>query len=170
MVFSIRKVLPAEADEYVACHVACWLAAYRGIIPDSYLDAMPAEAGQRAESMRRSLLDPGDERFYCADADGRIVGRLVFGCSRDLDRPAAGEVMAIYLLPEFWGQGHGRQLMDFAVASLKAEGYREVLLWVLAENARARRFYERYGFKADGASKLIDLGRPLVEVRYLLES
>ena len=170
MVFSIRKVLPAEAYEYAACHVACWLAAYRGIIPDDYLDDMPAEVGPRAESLRRSLLDPGDERFYCADDDGRMVGRLVFGCSRDPDKPAAGEVMAIYLLPEFWGQGFGRLMMDFAIASLKAEGYREVLLWVLAENTRARRFYERYGFKADGVSKLIDLGRPLVEVRYLLGS
>jgi len=167
MNFSINKVLPEEAYEYAACHIACWQSAYKGIVPDGYLENMQKEIEQRAERTKKNLAESPDS-FYCAKLENRIVGVLIFSKSRDEDKPDAGEVGAIYLLAEFWGKGYGRQMMDFAIETLKNAGYHEIILWVLEENHRARRFYEKYGFIFDGTKKEIILGKSLTEVRYML--
>lgn len=77
-----------------------------------------------------------------------------------------GEVYAIYLAPAAWSTGTGRALMDAALAGLRADGYRRVVLWVLTGNARARRFYHKAGFAPDGATNiLVGLGG-VEELRY----
>jgi len=53
------------------------------------------------------------------------------------------------------------------VAALRESGYREVILWVLEDNPRARRFYEREGWALDGGRKEDEfLGVQVTEVRY----
>ena len=52
---------------------------------------------------------------------------------------------------------------------LAAVGFRAVSLWVLEGNRRARAFYERWGFRTDGARQVIDLGRAVPEIRYYLQ-
>jgi GNAT superfamily N-acetyltransferase len=58
----------------------------------------------------------------------------------------------LYTLASEWGRGTGPALMHAALTSLRQHSYLEAVLWVLAENARARRFYERCGFVEDAAS------------------
>jgi len=169
MELTIRKVLPEDAYNYTACHIACWQAAYRGIIPDGYLDNMQNEQDSRTERLTAALLDPGDDEFYCAEYEGRIVGRLIICKSRSEDKPDAGEIIAIYLLKEFWDKGYGRKLMDYILDRLRVLGYREVILWALEENKRARRFYEKCGFTLDEARAEIVIEKPLAEVRYSLK-
>jgi RimJ/RimL family protein N-acetyltransferase len=83
-------------------------------------------------------------------------------------------VYAIYVDPDRWSTGTGRALMDTAVAHLHDAGFVEIRLWVLDDNPRARRFYERAGFRADGVTKVdtFDAGgrfeTEAVEVRYAL--
>ena len=69
------------------------------------------------------------------------------------DRLQGGEIYAIYVDPQHWGTGAGRALMAAALSHLAGEGLSPVRLWVLADNHRARRFYERHGFTADGTTK-----------------
>jgi ribosomal protein S18 acetylase RimI-like enzyme len=88
----------------------------------------------------------------------------MYGPSRDDDIPGT-EVYAIYVLPEEFSTGMGRALMAAAVAELP--GAAEVGLWVLADNPRARRFYERFGFTLSGRSKTLP-HPPLQEVHYRL--
>jgi RimJ/RimL family protein N-acetyltransferase len=58
-------------------------------------------------------------------------------------------------------------LIAATVANLTGTGYRDATLWVLVDNARARRFYSRAGWAQDGAAKTDDRdGFPLFEVRY----
>ncbi|MCL2030311.1 MAG: GNAT family N-acetyltransferase [Oscillospiraceae bacterium] len=162
----IRKARPEDAHPYAANHVACWQAAYQGILPDEYLNAMPVE--KMAERNRQTLSDPGLCRYYCVEQDGRMIGRLITCESCDEDKSNAGEIAAIYLLDAFWGKGYGRKLMDFALADLTSQGYDEAILWVLEPNHRARRFYEKCGFALDGAQKEIHIGQPHTELRYTL--
>jgi RimJ/RimL family protein N-acetyltransferase len=56
--------------------------------------------------------------------------------------------------------------MDRVIARTSAAGYRDIVLWVLEENARARRFYERAGYSADGATNVLDRLGGVLEVRY----
>lgn len=64
-----------------------------------------------------------------------------------------GEVYALYVLPDLIGQGIGRRLLGEAHAQMKSQGFEASALWVLYDNQRARRFYERAGYQADGAAQ-----------------
>ena len=39
----IRKAVPEDANDYAACVISCWQSAYRGIVPDDYLNNMSAK-------------------------------------------------------------------------------------------------------------------------------
>ena len=165
----IRKVLSEEAYKYTSLHIACWQDAYKGIIPEYYLTHMIEETEDRTERMRKSLVNPGESKFYCVEIDNEMIGRLIICKSRDIDKPDAGEVAAIYLLKKYWNKGYGQRIMSFALEELKNDGYTEVILWVLAENRRAIRFYEKCGFALESnTNKIFDAGIPLEEVRYTL--
>ena len=167
MGISINKVLPRNAYDYTLCHISCWRSAYKGIVPDEVFDNMSAEIEQRVERCKKALNDP-DYEFYYAEYENRMVGRLIIGKSRDQDKPDAGEIQAIYLIEEFWDKGYGKEMLNFAFEQLKNMGFNEIILWVLEENKRGRRFYERNGFVLDGAKKEMEFGKTLVCLRYVL--
>jgi GNAT superfamily N-acetyltransferase len=167
----IRKALPDDAYNYASCHISCWVSAYKGIVTDEFLSNMPGELEQRGERYRQAFADPGSGEYYCLLDAERMIGFFFFNKSGDEDKPHAGEVIAIYLLEEYWGKGYGRKMMDYAVECLKHSGHSEVILWTFEQNNRARRFYERYGFTFDGNKKeMTNWGSPLILVRYVLKA
>lgn len=113
-----------------------------------------------------NTLEPRTETWRCllarealttlvAESGGRIVGLAALGPARDddLDPTAVGELAAMYVDPRDWGLGHGRALHAAAVDRLRAGGFGEAILWVLDANSRAREFYERHGWRLDGAEE-----------------
>jgi hypothetical protein len=81
------------------------------------------------------------------------------------------EIQAIYVDPDRFGRGIGRTLLGRAMDELRATGFRDVVLWVLEGNDRARRFYEAAGWRTDGGTKLESMeGADLSEVRVLAEA
>lgn len=73
------------------------------------------------------------------------------------------EIVAIHSLPVSWGTGLGHAMLAEA---LKQIGERRVFLWAFRENTRARRFYEKHGFRWDGTERVSEFdGAP--EVRYV---
>ena len=165
----IRKVLVDEAYDYAVNHITCWQDAYKGIIPDDYLENMPAQLEKRTEWNRQTLSDPGDCEYLCVMYDDKMIGRLVYSKCRDEDKAETntGEIHAIYLQASYWNKGYGKQMMDFAINELRNAGYQDAIVWVLEDNNRAKRFYEKYGFVLDGARKEIEIGKTLIEVRYV---
>ena len=79
-----------------------------------------------------------------------------------------GEIAAIYALPEASGAAASAgRLLAYGLGELRRRGLSPVLLWVLVANERARRFYERAGFHADGAGRGFEVGgATLPEMRY----
>ena len=94
-----------------------------------------------------------------------VVGFAVYGPSRDEDLVDAGEVVAIYVLSEYYGQKIGYRLMNEAVSRLGE--YPTIFVWVLEKNERAIRFYHKYGFEFDGCKKQWNLGEPVSIVRMI---
>jgi ribosomal protein S18 acetylase RimI-like enzyme len=164
-------VRPAEEGDLAAIadiRVRSWQAAYRGIVPQRYLDSMRPEV---EANRRRAWLVSADDprRDAIATVAGQPAGWVAYGPYRDDDAPTqrSGEVYAIYVHPHHWRRGVGRALIRYAVADLRAAGLAPVLLWVLEDNARARRFYERQGFRPDGRRHMFEVGGVhLPEVRY----
>ena len=162
----VRRAWVGDAAGIAAVHVASWQRAYRGLMPAELLDSLsvPARTQRWVQNLERCA--PGAATFV-AELDGEVIGFASVGASRDEDADGAGELWALYLHPRHWGTGHGHVLHAHAVRALAATGAAEATLWVLTANERARRFYERHGWAADGATKVAVLGDvPLDEVRY----
>ncbi len=137
-----------------------WKSAYRGIVPQDYLDHI--SAGGWAE-----ILDQADWDTLVSVEEGRFIGTASVCPSRWRDWAESGELVSLYLLPEYMGRGYGRLLLEAAVKLLAKHGFQDVLLWVLEDNHKARRFYETAGFAASGDFMEDEIGgKPLRETLY----
>jgi len=183
----VRPAVPDDAVAIADAHVRSWQAAYRGLVPQEVLDGLdPRPRYARLRERLATRTDPRAGTLVVEDgtgvvgfadgtrvvgfADGAgVVGFADYAPSRDPDADPAtvGEIPAIYLAPPAWGTGAGRTLMAAAVAALADAGYTQATLWVMDSNARARRFYERAGWRLDGGAKRDELhGVQIDEVRY----
>jgi ribosomal protein S18 acetylase RimI-like enzyme len=174
-VLTVRAALPEDAGAIVRINVHGWQRAYAGIVPEDVLAGM--EVDGRTDRFRTRLTESSAFEVLVAVEDDDTVGYVSVGPYRigqreDVLHREVGEVVAIYVDPPRWGTGAGRTLMDAALVRLAARGFRSVRLWVLVDNRQARRFYERAGFTADGASARYPVGRTdgtvvdLPEIRY----
>lgn len=160
----VRAATPADAGAIGELRLASWRATYARLLPpdvwdDTDLERFTARTAQRLADRTALAL--------VAEHDGEVRAFAFYGPCRDDDLPGAGEVYAIYAHPDHWSTGLGRALLPAAV---EAVGARPVVLWVLEDNPRARRFYELAGFVTDGARKQADMpgGVQLPEIRYRL--
>jgi L-amino acid N-acyltransferase YncA len=117
-------------------------------------------------SRRESHFGEEGPGFLVAEEDGAIIGFAIFGACRDADLAGWGQLNAIYVAPDAWRRGVGASLLDESCARLATLGFERAALWVLRDNLRARRFYEKHGWVLEGAEKERDFGVPVFEVRY----
>lgn len=137
-----------------------WKYAYKGIIPQDYLDSIPE--GRWAKTVTREGMNS-----LIVTEGGRIIGTAGFCKSRWPQHPDHGEIVSLYLLPEYIGKGVGRQLTERCLGELQGMGFKDILLWVLEDNARARCFYEKAGFVCTGEYLNDNIGgKSLREVMY----
>ena len=160
---TVRPATPADADEIGRVHAETWRAAYTGIFPESAFDVAERRRWWR-ESLARERAQRGG--VFVAEVDGEVVGFASVGAARD-EPDGVGELYAIYVASQSWGTGAGRMLIERAEESLRASGFAEAVLWVLAGNERAERFYRAAGWVHDGGRKVEEFqGVELTEVRY----
>lgn len=169
--FTIRQATVADAQALAELHIHAWQWAYRGLIPDDYLDSLSSARERRIEQRIEHLKNlPPETRWWIVEKDNALAGFAMTGPSRDLDAAdGTAEIYAIYLAQEVVSKGIGRALFTHAVEDLRQRSFTRAILWVLRSNQRARRFYEAAGWRPDGASKTEE--RPdmlLEEVRYFL--
>lgn len=143
-----------------------WQVAYRGQLPDEFLDTLDVE--KRAKMWFEVVQEPDKAVFVSDEKDGTIVGFSVLRPSRDTDAlPGTAEIGAIYVHPDKWQRGIGRALLSTALEQARDRGFDDVTLWVFEKNGRARSFYELFGFVQDGAVRDQDRGQCMVRsVRY----
>ncbi|WP_433202639.1 N-acetyltransferase family protein [Dactylosporangium sp. CS-047395] len=154
---NLRLATVEDARALATLHVSTWQAAYRGLIPQRYLDAL--DVAERAREWRRRLAEPPPAAVVIVAEDPTGLHGFVTVDS--------GVVRALYVHPDHWSTGIGRRLMDAGLDHLRAAGCTEAELWVLATNERARRFYTAAGWHPDGTVQVEDFdGVPLEELRY----
>ena len=146
----VRSARIEDAETIAAIHVRTWQIAYEGIVPAKFLASLSI---QERANMWRTVISEGRGSVLLAGTRHREVGFISFGASRDKDGKHKAEVYAIYVLPEFWNQGIGRELLDEAERRIKDNHFIALTLWVLEKNALARRFYEARGFRRDTSRK-----------------
>ena len=158
----MRRARPSDAAAIAAVHTQSWQAAYEHVFGAERLLTIDTE--RRSRWWERTIAE-GTGTVLVAEHEAKVVAFVSVGASRDAD--ADGELHAIYALPQAWGTGAGPALMAAGIEALRVAGHREAILYVLEDNPRARRFYEREGWSTDGTTKTDEfLGVPVREVRY----
>ena len=141
---SIRPALISDARQIAEMHIEAWRVAYAGIVPDDYLASLSVDAREKGWAR---LIEEGISNLWIAVCSERITGLISFGASREAGAASTmGELMAIYVHPGFWSCGIGRSLWLAVRGELRRRGFTGVMLWVLDDNTRARKFYSAEGF------------------------
>jgi GNAT superfamily N-acetyltransferase len=146
---SIQDISPGDAGVLAGIQRASSIAALGHIFPPERYPFPIDAVRERWRTFAGQVL--------LASVDGFPVGFA------GLEPPS---LEGLYVVPEAWGTGVAGTLHDRAVESLAAAGAYHAHLWVLEHNVRARRFYERRGWRADGTSRVVPFPPHPIDVGY----
>lgn len=161
----IRPAISQDAAAIAQVHIASWQATYRGHIADEVLNSLslPTRTTEWQQRLQAGV------RVWVCECNDKLVGFVSVCPTRDKDDDPTQviEMSAIYLLPEFWRKGLGKELVQAALHHAIQMGFQEMTLWVLESNQQARHFYENLGFYATGDVDMDHIGcESLRVVRY----
>lgn len=161
----IRAAEPSDALAVARVHVRSWQSAYRSLLAEEYLASLRPE--DRAARYDFASADPAAPKTTLASEGDLVLGFVTTAPSRDGDLPLYGELCALYVDPDHWGRGVGRLLVAEARRRLFVQGFTDALLWMMAGNQRADRFYRRDNWLPDGNSRTESMWSISVdEIRY----
>ena len=80
-----------------------------------------------------------------------------------------GWLDGLYVVPERWGTGLADELHDRALDLVGDLGSPSCKLWVLEDNMRARRFYERRGWRENGETRVVEFPPNPLDIGYTLD-
>ena len=162
MTIEIRKV--TKDDDFDALgniYATSWQQAYKTIVPQNYLDTL--QGTRWSERLATLQYDA-----FVAIKDGLYIGTASIAPARDDVMLGWGEIMSIYLLPEYTNKGYGTTLFNYVIKKLLEQGFTSIYLWVLEANQIARNFYEKQGFQQNGKQAIITIADiELVELCYV---
>jgi GNAT superfamily N-acetyltransferase len=151
-----------DGDGLARVHRDAWRYAYAGIIPGLALERMIARRGQgwwgrmHARGFRALVID----------CDHRLAGYATLGRSRAPNRRGCGEIYELYLSPECHGCGLGRRLFVTARRELRGHGFDGLMVWALADNTVALRFYRAMGGVEAARTQDRFCGVPLAKIGF----
>ena len=161
MVITVKQMeTPEEIESKSLVHWQTWREAYDDLLPPEFQETMTLEKC-------RFFSQKYPENTFIAMDGKKVVGFISYGNFRD-ETIQGGEIIALYVLKDYYGKGVSKQLMHAAFAAL--DHFSEIFLWVLKDNKRAIAFYQKMVFSFDGQEKILDLGKPVKELRMMCSS
>ncbi|MDR5780080.1 GNAT family N-acetyltransferase [Caballeronia sp. LZ065] len=161
----LRDATPGDRDLIVSMHVRSWTSAYRGILPDRYLDRDIHAERAAHWAARLPELARGAGRVVIALHDDEAVG---FTCLIEPDEHGSVLVDNLHALPRHKGLGAGTAMLAEAIRWARERGARQLHLSVLEENAAAIGFYESRGWRREAREADHMAGIDLFSLRYVL--
>jgi len=158
--FTLRNAAIHDAQAIGTIYHQSWTSAYCGILSDNYLKSLTDEnCTPQAINTKQTIV--------ACDND-IVIGVCYISPARESSMADWGEIVSLYLRPDYFGKGVGRLLLNAGIVQLQKCGYPNIYLWVLTDNIRARKFYEKNGWICNGDERtiLID-GVSVKEVRYI---
>lgn len=140
-------------DENILAHIQTesWKEAFSKII--SKEDMKKYTDINKAREMYSMLLRKNIGNGFILSIDGNPHCIAYFDKSRDEEYKDYAEIICIHSLAFNWGKGYGSIMMEYILKEIKEAGFKKVMLWVFKENNRARKFYEKHGFRLSDKSK-----------------
>ena len=158
--FTLRTHRPGDMGMVVALEGAGYAEQFGW---DSTFEALVAKIV--GEFIRN--FDPGRERCWIAELDGRHVGHIFL--VRHPDRPETGKLRLLYVDPSARGLGLGQTLVRECVQFAREAGYRRMTLWTQSILAAAHRIYEQAGFRLVQEEPHHSFGQDLIGQTWELE-
>jgi len=172
MAWTLRPATPADAER-MARAVSDGFAAYRSFAPP---DWEPPSFEHELDLLERGLPTPDVWGLLAETADGELAGHVAIRSAATTavspsDEPDLAHFWQLFVAPAHQGSGLARALHDEALREAAARGYRALRLFAAAGQARARRFYEREGWVAQGPPYVLEgFGMEVVEYRRPISS
>lgn len=160
----IRRAEYNDLKSIAAIQTLSWKSAFSDILSDSTLNKYTDL--EKCVKILENAYNAGNGYLYIGNINEKPCAELFWCRGMELERSA--EIVALHSIPESWGCGVGKAMMDKAMDDIFNNGLKTVYLWVFEQNKRARRFYEKYGFVPDGTSR-ISIYDKAVEVRYIAD-
>lgn len=136
-------------------HYQSWIICYRGMLDDHFLDTMDPQRWVAFFQKTLGTILKG----AILEVEGKPAGCVTYKISDELyGDQQAGEIVSFYFLPSFWGKGVSSLLMQWVLDQLREMKCSVVSLWVLEQNKRACRFYEKMGFHMTSESLYSKIG------------
>ena len=151
---------PEEIEGKSLVHWQTWREAYDDLLPADFQETMTLEKC-------RFFSQKYPENTLIAMDGKKVVGFISYGNYRD-ENIQAGEIIALYVLKDYYGKGVSKQLMHAAFVAL--DQFSEIYLWVLKDNKRAIAFYQKMGFTFDDQEQILELGKSVKELRMMYSS
>ena len=151
----IRAARPDEGDALAEIQRRASVAGLAHIFPP---ERYPYPIDEVRQRWREALAQGRSVLVY--EADGETLGVAMTG-PEWLD--------GLYVVPERWGSGVAVELHDQALDVVRAEGFERCHLWVLDDNRRARRFYERLGWRLNDQTRVVPYPPNPLDVSYTIE-
>nr|UWI51934.1 GNAT family N-acetyltransferase [Clostridioides difficile] len=161
----IRKAVIDDVEDISEIYAQSWKTAYKGIIPQDYLDNLKNDFW--VETFK-DLIENNKITAKMVFDNKKSIGCIAYGNSRDDTLKDWGEIVSLYLLPQYFGKGVGNEIFQSAIDDMKLAGFSNIYLWVLEENQRARKFYEKHGFYCNNdiyTVKIMD--KKINDIRYI---
>jgi ribosomal protein S18 acetylase RimI-like enzyme len=167
----LRPATPDDAPALARIHIAGLAAAYGGLVPQEFLDTL--NLSERTDNWTTWLSSGETTAIIAHDDAGNPAGFIGFGKLRTAPpgmspvRPTyTSEIYALYILPDYWRLGLGRELMTAAALALRDRKQKSLCLWVLEKNPRAVPFYKALGGQKCG-TKMVEIGgRTVPEIAF----
>lgn len=149
----VRDALIGDAEAIAALQVRSWQRAYRGIVPDDFLDGLDDDSWlDRWRSMLGQPPRDGVHQLVATVEDQPVtIGGA--GPALEPSHDLTAQLYVLYTHPDHWGDGHGGAVLAEVHRRLAADGHSRAQLWVAAGNQRSISFYEHHGWALDGATK-----------------
>lgn len=152
---TIKRINSADLADAAKVYSKAWQASHKGIVDDDYLAVHSTDYKQDELEIKGNKAC---NEIHLLRDNGIPVGIAILNIEQ-------GEITSLYISPEYWGKGYGKVFLDFAADRLKH--FDSIFLTVMNKNARARRFYEKYGFEYTGEEKILSVGKGISELKYI---
>lgn len=159
----VRKASIEDVPRIAEIHVMGWRFAYRNIISEEFL-LKEMLVPKRIDAFTRAMEERRGD-IYVFEENRIVKAFMINGPCRDSDKPSSFELWGLYVDPFMVRQGIGTRLMQYCEGMALESGYKEVVLWVLEDNAIGRNFYGKMGYTFDGTRKYLEKFG-VYEIRY----
>ena len=151
----IRPLVKKDVEDAAKIRINGWKTAYKGIINDNHLNSLNVE-----EQIKKFEKYVGKDNFIVAVEDEKVLGFCRFSydnsSSSNIDYVDC-ELNALYVHPEFKGNGIGTKLFKYVLNIFCNLNKKSMILWCLADNVNSINFYKHMGGKIK-ESKIATIG------------